>query len=86
MMLNNEMIYKVSMFCWLFRVRFLDVTFFFQRRKENAFTHAVWDSAEAIPTKLKTPVSSPDNDPGTTLALNFGALSIGAICQTLASS
>ena len=22
----------------------------------NAFTHAVWDSAEAIPTKLKTPL------------------------------
>ena len=30
--------------------------FFFQRIKENAFTHAVWDSAEAIPTKLKTPL------------------------------
>ena len=30
--------------------------FFFQKRKENAFTHAVWDSAKAIPTKLKTPL------------------------------
>ena len=37
-------------------VRTSSSSFFFQRRKENAFTHAVWDSAEAIPTKLKTPL------------------------------
>ena len=30
--------------------------FFFQERKENAFTQAVWDSAEAKPTKFKTPL------------------------------
>ena len=28
--------------------------FFFQRRKENALTRAMWDSAKAIPAKLKT--------------------------------
>ena len=28
--------------------------FFFQWRKENAFKHTLWDSVEAIPTKLKT--------------------------------
>ena len=29
---------------------------FFLGLRENAFTHAVWDSAEPIPTKLKIPL------------------------------
>ena len=32
--------------------------FFPPEEKEDAFTHAVWDLAEAIPCKLKTPLFS----------------------------
>ena len=38
------------------RANLMERWFFFPDEKENAFTHAVWYSAEAIPTKLKTPL------------------------------
>ena len=41
-------------------------------RKENAFTHVVWDSDERIPTKSKNLLFPPsDNNPRTAFALNF---------------
>ena len=47
--------------------------FFFQKRKENAFTHAVWVSAEAIPTKIETPLFPRQTmTPETALALLQG--------------
>ena len=41
------------------KCRLICIFFFFSSREiENAFTHVMWDSAEAIPTKLKTPLLS----------------------------
>ena len=49
------------------------ILFFYSGEIENGFTHVVWDSAEAMPNKLKTTLfSPPDHVPITMLALLQG--------------
>ena len=65
-------IVMVRMLLFMFPSMMLMVDFF-SGVKENAFTHVVWDSAAAMPSKLKKPpVTPPDNDLGTALALLQG--------------
>ena len=56
--------------------RFPDCSFFPGLKRECIYARKIY-SAKTIPTKLKTPVSSLDNNHGTTLALNFRVIVYG---------
>ena len=63
-----------------------DIFFFFQWRKENAFTHAVWDSPKHYPLNSKFPCFLARQWPRNRVSITSGSLSIGAISRTSASS
>ena len=49
---------KVSLYSKVRKNQFLFSFFFCSGGRENAFTHAMWDSDEAVPAKVKTPLLS----------------------------